>query len=126
MFAPETPDGDRLRLWLRTSLYAVRDMPLSSRLMTGDHEMWDALEDARSEEMTKMQAEGKQVLLRFIELAAPGRFSDEEKSARADVLSSFGFLSAHLLDARTRSQRDLGSFLDTLIDLVLSGIVGRP
>lgn len=126
MFAPETPDRDRLRLWIRMSLFAVRDMPLSSRLMTGDLEMWDALEEARSDDTEKMRSEGKQLLLRFIELAAPGRFTDEEKSARADVLLSFGFLSAQLLDARTRGRRELTSFLETLVDVVLHGLVGRP
>lgn len=124
MFAPETPDRERLRHWLRASLWAIRDMPLSSRLMTGDMEMWDALADAPPE-MAAMRDEGKQILLRLIELAAPGRFSDAEKSARADVLQSFAFVSPSYLDVRTRGGRDVTSFLDSLIDVILHGIVGR-
>lgn len=126
VFAPETPDQDRLRLWLRLSLFAVRDMPLSSRLMTGDLEMWDALEDAKSAQYDAMRDEGTALCVRLIELAAPGAFDDEEKRRRADVLIAMGFLSGMLLDARMRNGGALETFLDTLVEMLLAGATRRP
>jgi AcrR family transcriptional regulator len=126
VFAPETPDADRLRLWLRMALYAVRDMPLSSRLMTGDLEMWDALEDAKSEQYDAMRNEGAALCAHLIELAAPGAFTAEEKARRADVLISMSFLSGMFLNPRMRNERALESYLDALLEMLLAGAVSRP
>lgn len=126
LFSPETPDADRLRRWLRLSFYAVRDMPLSSRLMTGDMEMWDALEATKSQRMMEIQKEGLLLCQHLIELAAPGIFDDEEKRKRANVLIALGFMSAHFLDPRMRNDESLETFLDTLIDVLLQGFTARP
>jgi AcrR family transcriptional regulator len=125
IFAPETHDRDRLRLWLKMSLYAVRDMPLSSRLMTGDLEMWDALDDAKSAQYDKMRAEGGALCMHFIELAAPGAFDEAEKRRRADVLISMGFLSGMFLDPRMRNDMSLDAFLETLMEMLLAGATHR-
>jgi AcrR family transcriptional regulator len=125
LFAPETPDRDRLRHWLKLSLYAARDMPLSSRLMTGDHELLDALDDAKNAEMDAMREEGAKLCMQLIEMAAPGALSDEEKRARVDVLQAMGYLSAHLLDPRIRSERPLAPFLDAMIEVLLHGVTHR-
>ena len=126
LFSPEMPDRDRLRHWLTLSLYAVRDMPLSSRLMTGDHEMWDALDDAKDARFEAMREEGTKLCMHLIELAVPGALSDEEKRRRAEVLLSLGYLSAHLLDPRMRSERALAPFLDALIEVILTGVTHVP
>jgi AcrR family transcriptional regulator len=126
LFAPETPDEERLRRWLRLSFYAVRDMPLSSRLMTGDMEMWDALEATKSQRMIEIQKEGLELCKHLIELAAPGIFDDDERRKRANVLIGLGFMSAHFLDARLRNDESLETFLDTLIDVLLHGFTTRP
>jgi AcrR family transcriptional regulator len=121
LLAPETPDRDRLRHWLRLAMFAVRDMPLSSRLMTGDLEMWDALDDAGSEQYAKMMKEGVDLCAHLIELAAPGVFDDEEKRKRVEVLMAMSFVSATFLDPRTRSDRELEPFLDTMVEVLLHG-----
>lgn len=122
LFSPELPDRDRLRYWLKLSLYAVRDMPLSSRLMTGEHEMFDALDDAWNEQIQQMRLEGAKLCMQLIEMAVPGVLSEEQKRRRAEVLTAMGYLSGHLLDPRMRSDRALEPFLDTMIDVLLDGV----
>lgn len=125
LFSAETPDRDRLRMWLTLSLSAPRDMPLSARLMTGDHEMWDAIEDAKDAKLDAMRSEGRELCAQLIEMAAPGVFSVEEKLRRAEVLLALGWSAADLLDPRTRSGRDVDAFVATMVDVVLGGVMFR-
>jgi AcrR family transcriptional regulator len=125
LFAPETPDRERLRMWLRLTLTAPRDMPLSSRLMTGDHEMWDALDDTKDAKIDAMRDEGRKLCAHLIDLAAPGVFSLEERERRAEVLLAIGWNAAELHTPRVRSGRDLDSFLATMVDVILAGVIHR-
>jgi len=122
----ELPEAERLRYYLELVLTSARELPLSARLLSGDVELFAALEDIGAERIAQNRAEGSLWMMELIELAAPGVWSDEEKRARADVLTSLGFFSAMLLDERIRGERSLDEFASTLADMLTHGVRRRP
>lgn len=122
LFDGSIPKRDRLRHWLLMALTCARELPLSARLMTGDTELWAALEDIGSEHLAMRLSEGRGFLMELIEDAAPGVLSDREKSLRADVLVGLGFFSGMLLDERARAGRSLDEYATTLADMLVGGI----
>lgn len=125
LFDGSIPRAERLRHWLLMALTCARELPLSARLMTGDTELWAALEDIGSEHLAMRLSEGRGFLVELIEDAAPGALTDREKSLRADVLIGLGFFSGMLLDERARAGRSLDEYAATLADMLVGGIASR-
>ncbi|MDQ3033984.1 MAG: TetR/AcrR family transcriptional regulator [Myxococcota bacterium] len=122
----EIPEPERLPYYLELILTSAREMPLGARLLSGDLELFAALEDIGAERIAQNRAEGALWMMELIESAAPGVWSDEEKRARADVLTTLGFFSAMLLDERIRGERSLDDFAATLAHMLTYGVVHRP
>jgi AcrR family transcriptional regulator len=122
LFDGSIPKRDRLRAYLMIALTAARDLPLSARLLTGDSELFAALEDIGQKELATRKAEGAEFVMELIEDAAPGRLNEAEKRARADVMVGLGFFSGMLLDARVRGHASLEAFAATLADMLIHGI----
>ncbi len=125
LFDGTIPKRDRLRHWIVLALTAARDLPLSTRLLTGDAELFAALEDAGSEDMASHQADGASFVLELIEDAAPGRLTDEEKRVRAETLVGVTFLAPSMLDPRFRGALSLDVYAATLAEMLVAGIAGR-
>lgn len=125
LFDGTIPERDRLRAYLVLALTAARDLPLFTRLMTGDAELFAALEDIGAEEIATRTSEGTEFLAELIEDAVPGRLTDEEKRARADAIIALAFCSVTLLDERIRGKRSLDEIASTLADMVVHGVGGR-
>jgi AcrR family transcriptional regulator len=124
LFDGSIPKKDRLRLYLMIALTSARDLPLSARLLTGDTELFAALEDAGAGELATRKAEGTEFAMELIEDAVPGRLTDEEKRARAEVILGLGFASGMFLDERIRGRASLDEYAATLADLVIHGLGG--
>lgn len=126
LFDGTIPPEQRLRHWLALAFTTARELPLSARLLTGDTELWAALEDVGEGEYTTRHEEGVQFAMEMIEQAAPGVLTDEEKRARADVLVGLGFCAGMMLEPRVRGGRSLDAFAATLADMLVHGIAGAP
>lgn len=125
LLAGEIPKRDRLKHYLEIVLTSARDLPLSARLLTGDKELFAALEDIGSTELLERRSEGADWMMELIEDAAPGALDDEERRARAETLIGVGFCSGMLLDERVRGGRSLDEFASTLADMLVHGISGK-
>lgn len=125
LLSEQTPTKQRLREFLRLTLIAARDMPLSARLLSGDVELLEALEDLDPAALERSRKEGRDFLGQLIEWAAPGVLDERERALRADVLSAMGFFSARILDARVRHDRSLDEFVDALARMLAAG-AGEP
>jgi AcrR family transcriptional regulator len=124
LFDGSLKKGERLELWLVMALTAARDLPLTARLLTGDAELFAALEDIGAKELATRTSEGADFVMELIEEAAPGRLSDAEKRARADVLIGVAFVAGKLLDERIRGAQTVDEFAKTFADIVLHGVGG--
>jgi AcrR family transcriptional regulator len=116
---------ERLKLWLQTVLVLAREMPLLSRLLSGDLEILAALDDLPAELMAKSQAFSNDFLGGLIDRAAgPHRWTKLELDDRAAVLSALAYFSALLQSDRVRGHLSIERFAAILADLIVDGI--RP
>ncbi|AKF10938.1 TetR/AcrR family transcriptional regulator [Sandaracinus amylolyticus] len=125
LFDGSIPKRERLLRYLEITFTSGRDMPLVARMLTGDSELWAALEDIGMEAITQRQAEGAEFLMELIEDAVPGVLTDEQKRERAEVIIGVGFSAGMLLDERTRSGRSLDAFVRSLSEMLTFGVAGR-
>lgn len=124
LFSGAIPREERLHYAIVLALTSARELPLSARLMTGDTELWAALEDIGSDELTYRREEGLSYWTEMIEQTIPGVLDEDEKRARADVIIALGFCSAMLLDERVRGARSLDDLARTLADMLVHGLAG--
>jgi AcrR family transcriptional regulator len=124
LFDGTIPKKDRLRFYLVIALTAARDLPLSARLLKGDTELFAALEDIGAQELANRSAEGAEFAMELIEDAVPGRLTEAEKRARAEVIVSLGLVSGAMLDPRVRGGMPLDAYAGTLADLLIHGLAG--
>ncbi|UJR85659.1 TetR/AcrR family transcriptional regulator [Sandaracinus amylolyticus] len=125
LFDGSIPKRERLLRYLEITFTSGRDMPLVARMLTGDSELWAALEDIGMDAITQRQAEGAEFLMELIEDAAPGVLTDEQKRERAEVIIGVGFSAGMLLDERTRSGRSLDAFVRSLSEMLTFGVAGK-
>jgi AcrR family transcriptional regulator len=116
--------ADRLHYWIELAVSAPTELPLVSRLLAGDAELFAALEDAGHDELENRMDEGITFVMSLIEDAVPGQLDEDEKRKRAETIVSLGLVSGKLVEHLhgDRTPRELAK---TLADLVLYGIAGR-
>jgi len=120
------PEEERLHFYVRMMLTIARDLPLVARLMSGDNEIFLALEEWDAEVLAKGQVLGEQWLMTLIEEAAPYEFDEAQRRERANVLLTLRWLTVMLLDERVRGGRSLDDLADTMADVLVYGLVHRP
>jgi AcrR family transcriptional regulator len=127
LFTGEIPERERLHRYMRVVLTSAREVPLASRLMRGDGELAAVLEEVGDDPQYKEnQARGEAWLCDMLERAAPGRFTEAEKRARASALISVSFLTVVLLEQHTRFGWSYDEVASTLADIIVYGAVNRP
>ena len=118
---------ERLREYLRAAFVLVVQMPLVSRLMTGDRELLVALEDygmAGGFSPVDIQSAFMAFLVRR---AAPdARWSSEEIEDRARVLLGLMYASGFIDDERLRGGMSEERFAGLLADMLVDGIAAPP
>jgi len=121
----ELAPRERLKLWLQTVLVVAREMPLMSRLLSGDLEFLAALDDLPADVMAKSHAFSNDFLGGLVDQAAsPHRWTKLELDDRATVLSALVYFSALLPNERVRGHLSIERFASILADLIIDGI--RP
>jgi len=125
IFDPDIEGTERLRLYLRAAFLLAKEMPMISRLMSGDREMLVALEemdDSVQQAASQMPVEFLSAILD--EAAAPHRWTQEELADRARVIIGLAHSSGAFSDERIRQGLDYERFAGILADLITDGVRG--
>jgi TetR/AcrR family fatty acid metabolism transcriptional regulator len=115
----------RLRTYLGVVLASMTDLPLVTKLMTGDAELLDALVELGGE-ADRQRAESRAWMAELIELAAPGELDEAERDARAEVLVGVLFCAVSLLSEHARGPVPLERYRETLADVLAAGLAHAP
>ena len=127
LFTGEIPEREQLHHYMRVVLTSARQVPLASRLMQGDGELAAVLDEVGDDPQYKEnQVRGEAWLAEMLERAAPGRFTDAEKRARAAALISVSFLTVVLLEQHVRFGWSYDDLTSTLADIIVYGAIHRP
>jgi AcrR family transcriptional regulator len=125
IFEPNLDGAERLRKYLRAVFVFAREMPMISRLMSGDREMLSALEDMDE----YVQQAASQIPVEVVssildEAAAPHRWTKEELADRARVLMGLLHSAGAFADQRIRQGLDYDRFAGILADMIVDGVRG--
>lgn len=116
------PEADRLRVYLETIFASVADLPLVTRLMGQDGELLEALSELDPNTFEQQRAMGRAWVAELIELAAPGRFTAEERDARAEIVIAVQFFSVQLLSPQARGTMALEQYRPLLAEVLATGL----
>lgn len=122
IFDREIAPTERLRRYLHVMLTLAHEMPLTSRLLSGDRELmivFDEMDPAFRDEMLGLQAQFVEDL--FAEVSA-GRHSAEELQKRARVLMGLLMSSGFFVDDQARLGVPLEEFATTLEMWLIEGM----
>lgn len=123
ILAPEFDPRDRLKQWIRALLVLGSEMPLISRLLTGDREILAVLYQIgadRGEDWHAMQ-------LHFIgqmvdEAARPHGWTAGEIADRARALFGLAFFAGLVTEERVRGGMTVERYAEILADMIVDGI----
>ncbi len=126
ILSPDRAPQDQLRLWIKTALILAAQMPLTSKLISGDREVLAAIEEMPTEVIEKSELFRLHFTSELLERAAyPHRFTPSELHDRAKVLYGLFFFAPVILDERIRSGLSLERFTEILTDMILYGVSPR-
>ena len=112
----------RLRFYVRVLLTAVRELPLSMRMMQGG-ELAAILADMNPEALAAQRELGLNMLGELIEQAAPGRHSRKAIRRRATVMQSFAMLTPWMSDAEVRQGTPFEEYVNSFEEVLVAGLV---
>ena len=123
IFQPDVPPKEKLRKWLELALVLSNEMPLISRLMSGDRELLIAMEEMPEDVMIMSEMIKTEFLGGLVDAAAaPHSWNRMEIEDRANVIHGLAFFSALIADERVRGGLSLERFATILSDMVVDGI----
>jgi AcrR family transcriptional regulator len=123
IMAPDLEPRERLRKWIRALLVLGSEMPLTSRLLSGDREVLSVLYQVgadRGEDWHAMQ-------LAFVgqmvdEAARPHSWTAGEIADRARVLFGLAFFAGLVTEERVRGGLTVDRYAEILADMIVDGI----
>lgn len=123
ILAPEVPPKDRLRRWIELAFVLLPQMPLLSKLMSGDRELLLVLEELYS----MIDHEAIEIPHGFIaqmvdEAAAPHELGKTEIEDRAKVIYGLVYCASLTAEDKIRSGLPLERFAAILADVIAAGI----
>lgn len=120
---PALDPQERLERWIRALLVIGSEMPLVSRLLSGDREILAVLYqigDDRGEDWHAMQI---QIVAQMIDEAAqPHSWTAGEIADRARVLFGLAFFAGLITEERVRGGLTVERFAEILADMIVNGI----
>lgn len=123
---PRLTPEQRLEGYLEMALLAVPEAPLVCRLMTGDRELYIALEELAPdlrEMVERTQAEGMELVLKGV--GGFDRLSSQERADRAKVLSAILANAVELMDPRVRKGLAARRYAQLVARVLVHGL-GAP
>ena len=124
VLAPGLEPAERLRSYLRLILVLASEMPLVSRILSGDREVLTALEEKLDPDLREqMQELQMDFLSGFLDGAsAPHRWTRGEVRDRAKAILALLYSSAFVMDEKTRLGLSVERFAGLLADMIVDGV----
>ena len=123
---PEVEPRERLRKWLKLAFVVSNDMPLISRLMSGDRELLIAMEEMPEDAISMSETVRTEFLGGMVDAAAaPHSWNSMEIEDRAKVIHGLAFFSSLIADKGVRGGLSLERFSTILADMIVDGIAGE-
>jgi AcrR family transcriptional regulator len=121
------PPAHRLRGWLRAAFLASAEMPLLSKLMSGDRELLAVLAELPPDVVERMRSFSTEFLGELIDGAArPHRWTRSELDDRAAVLMGLAHFGMLLTSDEVRGGLSHERFAELLAEIVTDGLVASP
>jgi len=124
VMAPGLEPAERLRTYLRLILILASEMPLVSRILSGDREVLTALEEKLDPDLrAQMQELQMDFLSELLDgAAAPHRWTEDEVRDRAKAILALLYSSAFVADEKARLGLSVERFAGLLADMIVDGI----
>jgi AcrR family transcriptional regulator len=120
---PARAPKERLKLWLRAAVVLAHEMPLISRLMSGDHEILLVLEEMDAAVQDQSMSIQHGFVTQLLDQAArPHRWTRSELEDRSKVLLGLLYASGVFADERLREGLSLERFGELLAEMVVDGV----
>lgn len=120
---PETPPRERLRTWLGLMFALPSQMPLVSKLLSGDREILTALDEVMAEVPHDMRGLSLDFIGGLVDGAAsPHGWNRVEVEDRARVLMALSYFSGLIAEERVRGGLSVERFATILSDMIVDGI----
>lgn len=122
----EAPSDQRLRKYVEMALVVVNEMPLISKLMSGDREVLLLLEDMEPDlRRQAVQFQTDFVAALLADANPTQRWTRAELLDRARVLLGLIYSFGVLSDERVRNGMSLERFGEILTDIIIEGVGAR-
>lgn len=126
VFGDDLEPRERLRRYIATGMQLASEMPLVSRLTSGDREILNVLQDVPQEQAMEWERFRLDFLGEMVDqAAAPHRWTRSEIEDRVAVLTGLLHMSGLLADERLRMGLSIERFAEILADMIVDG-VGPP
>jgi len=118
---------ERLRRWLKEALIVTHEMPLVSRLMRGDREIFEVLAELEAELRDRSFEVQYAFIAEYLDLAArPHRWTPSELRERTQVLLGLLYSASLLTEERARQGLGLERYAELLASMIVDGIAASP
>jgi AcrR family transcriptional regulator len=119
----ESPPRQRLKKYIRLAFVMVREMPLMSKLLSGDREVLLVLEEMDVDIRRQVLEFQTEFVAEMLDAATgPHRWTREELVDRAKVLLALVYSSGVITDERVRRDLSVERFAGILADLIVDGV----
>jgi len=119
----EAPPRERLKMYIRMALVLANEMPLISKLLSGDREMLMVLDEMDADLRQQALEFQTDFVAQMLDTAtAPHRWTREELLDRAKVLLGLIYSSGVLTDERVRRGLSVERFAGILADMIVDGV----
>jgi AcrR family transcriptional regulator len=123
VFEGDHEPKERLRQYLKLAFVLANEMPLVSRLMRGDREIFTVLEEMEVQLKDRTLAMQHEFVIEMLDQAArPHRWTRGELMDRTMVLLSLLYNSASITDERLRGGMSMERFAEILANTIVDGL----
>jgi len=125
ILGPDVPPDSRLREYLKLVFVMATRMPLVSKLMSGDREIYSVFDELMGHVPYNFQDLGVDFIAEMVDrAAAPHHLSRARIEDRAKVILGLVHFSGLISEERIRSGLSVDHFAETLTDMLMDGLGG--
>ena len=124
VLSPDKAPKDRLREWIRTAFVVGNEMPLTSRVISGDQDILVAVFEYMDAHKERQYAEMQRAFLCAMvdEAAGEGVLPTADVEAKGQVLLGLAYFAGMIANPNIRGHLSIEGFADVLSWLISDGI----